>query len=704
VSRLAATLLLLAASLLVHWPPAGAGLAYDDADFVARNSSLRSPGAAARALLAPFPPDQPERFLYRPLTHLSYAIDYALFGDDARGYHVTNALLYAAVVLLVRRLALAYRMSGGAALATALLFAAHPVHAEAVDAVAGRSELLSLLFSLCALLLFTRGLRSPGGGGAALWASAAAQALACLAKESAAVLPGVLAVQVAALGSPPRPGEAREWLRRFRVLRPSLIVLAAWLALRTAVLGGFSPEAAPLAGSDLSTRLLTMGSVFLVYLRLLVFPDPLQVDFYYQALVGIVRRPTFGSLLGWALLLALAALALELALRQLRPGPPGEPAGRRVRRATALCAFAIFFGFLLPVSQVVDAGVLAAERLLFAPSLGFVLLAVLGGERAFSRVAAPDLRRALAASLVALLASAGLARSALRAAEWRDPVRLWLSAERVLPSDPRVPSNLATAYLDRGDLAAAESALHRALALAPDAHFARGNLGLLRIAQGRLDEAAVIFAGLAVEEPGDVLAWTSLGRIEALRGRPEPARRHLERALAIDPNFEPARAMLRQLSSAPAAESSPGAAGRPGASGNPLPISEHREDPAQLLADAPVAGAVVGLDREAPRLERAADPHLAQLLARAGDGEALLVEQLLHQQDDVDVALAVEPLLRARLLGRHEAELGLPVAQHVGLHARDATHLADPVVALLSRHRPRPPRRPAAAPRRSACS
>ena len=46
------------------------------------------------------------------------------------------------------------------------------------------------------------------------------------------------------------------------------------------------------------------------------------------------------------------------------------------------------------------------------------------------------------------------------------------------------------------------------------------------------------------------------------------------------------------------------------------------------------------------------DAQLAQLLARTGDREALIVEQLLDQQDHVDVALAIEPLLGARFLRR----------------------------------------------------
>lgn len=540
--RAAAALLLLVASLGVHWPPADAGFAYDDVDFIVTNASLRSPDAALRALVAPFPPQQPERALYRPLTHLSYALDYALFGDRARGYHATNAILYAAGVLLVHRLALAWGLAPGAAFAAALLFAAHPVHCEAVDALAGRSELLGLLFSLCALLLFRRATRAPSGGTPALWAAAAAQLLACLAKESAAVLPGVFAVQLAAFGA--FRADAPRGLRPLARLGPSLCALAVWLALRTLVLDRFSPLDAPLAGSALATRLWTMGSVFFVYARLLVFPDRLQPDFYYQALIGIPQRATPAALLGWALAAALLALAVRLAIRQLRPAAAAEPASLRSQRAAALCAFAVFFGFLLPVSHVVDIGVLVGERLLFAPSVGFVILAVLAGESALSRVPAPALRRVVAVVLVAALAAAGAVRSHARAAEWRDPTLLWLSASRALPDDPRVASNLATAYLERGDLAGAETALAHARALDPGSRAVRGNLGLLRLAQGRLDEAAAIFAALVAAEPRDARSWTHLAQVELQRERPEAARADLERALAIDPNFEPARALL----------------------------------------------------------------------------------------------------------------------------------------------------------------
>jgi hypothetical protein len=144
----------------IHWPGDGAQFTYDDREFIERNASIRSPGAALGVFFAPFPPEQPERGLYRPLTNLSYAADYALWENRAQGFHLDNLFVHAGIVLLVYALALAYRPSPLFAGCVALAFALHPVHADAVDSVAGRSELLCLFFALGSLLCFLRALRA----------------------------------------------------------------------------------------------------------------------------------------------------------------------------------------------------------------------------------------------------------------------------------------------------------------------------------------------------------------------------------------------------------------------------------------------------------------------------------------------------------------------------------------------------------------
>jgi len=79
---------------------------------------------------------------YRPLGLLSFAVDHALFGMRPAWMHlmslVYHLLAVAAVFDFARRL-------GGVrlALATALLFAAHPVHTEAVSALANRPEAMA---------------------------------------------------------------------------------------------------------------------------------------------------------------------------------------------------------------------------------------------------------------------------------------------------------------------------------------------------------------------------------------------------------------------------------------------------------------------------------------------------------------------------------------------------------------------------------
>ena len=95
--------------------------------------------------------------VYRPLTFLSYSFNYYTGGLQPEGFHFVNILLHIWVTVLLYWLL--RRLLGGddfVALATAWLFAVHPIHTEAVTAAVGRSELLAAGFLLAAWIAHLR--------------------------------------------------------------------------------------------------------------------------------------------------------------------------------------------------------------------------------------------------------------------------------------------------------------------------------------------------------------------------------------------------------------------------------------------------------------------------------------------------------------------------------------------------------------------
>src|SRR2546426_11893277 len=112
---------------------------------------------------------------------------------------------------------------------------------------------------------------------------------------------------------------------------------------------------------------------------------------------------------------------------------------------------------------------------------------------------------------------------------------------------------------------------------------------------------------------------------------------------------------------------------RPGIGGGvPLEKGEDRLEPHAQVLDR------LGRQRAARlRLELPAAPILLDLLARALDRVFLRIEQVLHQHDQLDLAPLVHAVPGAVLRGVQEAELALPVPQHVGLQVGQLADLAD---------------------------
>jgi hypothetical protein len=96
---------------------------------------------------------------YRPVSILSFRVNHWLAGSyDAWSFHLTNIVLHILVSVLIYALSfeLIFPERYFCAVGSALLFAVHPVHTEAVTGLVGRAELLCALFGLVAVLCYHR--------------------------------------------------------------------------------------------------------------------------------------------------------------------------------------------------------------------------------------------------------------------------------------------------------------------------------------------------------------------------------------------------------------------------------------------------------------------------------------------------------------------------------------------------------------------
>ncbi|HEX6066425.1 MAG TPA: hypothetical protein VFZ04_19465, partial [Longimicrobiales bacterium] len=174
--------------------------------------------------------------LYRPLTSLSFGLDWGMSRGSPAWFHFTNIVWHMGASTLVFVLLRRY-FTVTAALLGGMLFAVHPVHVEAVANIVGRAELMAACFVLTACTLWPRiQLRAARASIVAVL-----YFLALCAKEGAVVLPGLLVLVDFAEG---------EWSLRsvgsyLRRRAPELIALAAtlgvYLLIRTSVLEGLAP-------------------------------------------------------------------------------------------------------------------------------------------------------------------------------------------------------------------------------------------------------------------------------------------------------------------------------------------------------------------------------------------------------------------------------------------------------------------------------
>jgi len=392
---------------------------------------------------------------YRPVVTLSLWLDGRTGGGSALAYHVTNVLLHAACALAALLLLRALLGSGRAALAGALLFAVHPIHAESVAWVSGRTDLWAALGAFASAATWWRVERGTAARPALERAlSLAAFALACLGKEVAFVLPAALLAGEAVLG--PREGF---WRRQRFWITAWTIVLGGVLAIRAAIGLPAGLLASGLAAGRAATDPVVVAGAIAKYLRLLVLPWPANA--YY--LPEHVRMGVTDAAMAVALVAACVA------------------AGLRLRPRVGFWALVWTGVFLLPVAGFAPQDVVLAERFLYLPSLAVCAMAGI----ALSRVPA----RARDLSIAAIVVALGVA-TFVRARTWRDDATLFAHMVRTSPGSAVARNNLARTLIDARRFPEAQAHLREAVRLDPVYAEAHSNLSLVQGETGALAEAA----------------------------------------------------------------------------------------------------------------------------------------------------------------------------------------------------------------------
>jgi len=489
---------LLAVLALVVYSPALKGpFLWDDEHLVEDNSYLRSWGSIPKILSTDIGSGAGRQYdFWRPAQILTYLFDSTFWKSDPFGFHLSNVLLHVLAACALFWFAWLVFADRRLAAASALLFVVHPVHTEAVSYISGRADPLLLLFFLLSFCFLIKDAVRPRLSFLVLCLGA--YALALMSRESALLLPVLIIVYHVTLKKPVLG----------RAFSGVLVVSILYILLRATALRSVWPSE-PMAGFTLAQRLPGGMAALAGYLRVLIFPVGLHMEYGNRLFAWTDGRVLLG-------LVILGVLSAALFHKRV-------PVGTRFGCAWFLAALLPFLNILSPLNAYM------AEHWLYLPSVGLFLLAGGWVSRRYER--APALFGAAVALLVLLWGASSFYHNRF----WADPVALFERINTLAPESTRARVSLAVTYLAEKRLAEAEALLVGALEKDPKNYVAYNVLGSVYYQMNRKNDAEAAWRhGLAVEGRFAEF-YSNLGVLEAQKGDLEEAIFFFKEAIKRNP-------------------------------------------------------------------------------------------------------------------------------------------------------------------------
>ncbi|MFQ5737212.1 MAG: tetratricopeptide repeat protein [Thermodesulfobacteriota bacterium] len=457
---------------------------------------------------------------WHPLTILSYAIDYSIWGLNPTGYHLTNNLLHAINTSLVFVLAVAIfppaassgregAWTAGRAIAAArtrapfrdaaaLLFGLHPQHVESVSWVSERKDVLCGFFFILCVIEYLRYART--GRAADYVLTLLLAALALMSKPMAVSLPVVLLIAdfypLKRIFTAPGEGGVSLW--RAVVEKIPFAVLSVLVSIARVMAQAQDAGVRSLDVLPLAARVPVAVNAYAFYLYKALLPFGL-IPLY--RITPAVAGYSGVFIVSAATLAVLSAVALVTA-----------------RKRGFAAAWVYYLVTLVPVVGVVKAGgQFAADRYMYLPSIGLFLFIgwfaggwFAGGLWATARRGsyAPKAGAAFVLALFAAMTFLTVRQQAV----WKDSITLWSPVIRKYPAFAAAYGSRALGYEELGRRREALADYSKAIELDPGSVKALNNRGNLYLKEGRFDDAARDFVAAIRIDPGVPTVYYNLSR------------------------------------------------------------------------------------------------------------------------------------------------------------------------------------------------
>ena len=370
---------------------------------------------------------------YRPLSLITFAIEWQLFGDNPAIAHFINVSLYAFTgwflwfflkkFIFIEKPIIAF--------IAAMLFIIHPVHTEVVANIKSRDEILSLLGSMGALYYLFKFTDENHKAKYVIFSSLCFF-LGLFAKENTIMYLFIFPLALFCFSK-------ANFQNNLKFLIPHLLLAIIFMVIRASIISSphhVSSEILndPYLRATFIQKYSTIFVTLLFYIKLLFYPYPLSHDYTYNQI------PLTGFT-DWRVLLSLAIYTTIFLWAIFN-----------IRKKSVIAFGILYFLITLFITSnlIFNIGAPMGERFLYMPSVGFCMIIAVSGYRGyewFLEKIGKNASIAIGSGLSAILLIACGGETVARNMNWANDINLYTHDVNIVPNSAEALKRAGTSYI-----------------------------------------------------------------------------------------------------------------------------------------------------------------------------------------------------------------------------------------------------------------